>query len=252
MADEALRRLARGRVAGSREDLLSLLRRLERAGDWGALQDSYFSLCRAESAGAHQYLTWRISTGALTQERLELAALCGHEPAALVSWRAYRSRSSISEWLADLRRPLIGSASGPAARLALVATIEWILDVQPDATWRRVADSLWSVWRSLSLETLNRETRPLVRSAPLSTARDTALWALTTMVSQHRTYQAGVEREICDAITALQLEEAQLLRQVRGLIALWALELDSEASWLTPRQLGQDVLQALLGPQSAA
>lgn len=102
------------------------------------------------------------------------------------------------------------------------------------------------------MNTLNQETRTLLKEVPLSSPRDNALWTLTTMISQSRTYPAGVEREICRAVETLELSEPSLLRHLRGYLALWALNLDSEESWRVARELNESQLTGLLGPQHPA
>ena len=178
-----------------------------------------------------------------------MAAHCGHPPAALVTWRRYAAEDGLGSWVASLRLPQIGEATAPASRLALVLTVEWILESDPHDAWRRVTNSLWGAWRSLPMNTLDQETRTLLKTVPLTSPRDNALWTLATMISQSRTYPAGVEREICRAIETLELSERSLLRHLRGHLALWALNLDSDESWRVARKLNESELTSLLGSQ---
>ena len=81
MSDEKLRELERRfRETGSAEDEVAWLRERARSSerlDW----DSYSRLHDLDLKAAANYLQWRVETGDLTRERLELAASCGHTAA---------------------------------------------------------------------------------------------------------------------------------------------------------------------------
>ena len=77
MSDENLRELERAfQERGSEEDELAWLRERARAGeklDW----ESYSRLHELDVEAAAGYLRWRVETGDLSQERLDLAVLSG-------------------------------------------------------------------------------------------------------------------------------------------------------------------------------
>lgn len=83
MSDAELRELERRfRETASTEDEVAWLRLRCRSGDeldW----ESYSRLCGLDVEAASEYLRWRVETGGLTRERVELAAYCGHQAAKL-------------------------------------------------------------------------------------------------------------------------------------------------------------------------
>ncbi|HBP18982.1 MAG TPA: hypothetical protein DEA08_14500 [Planctomycetes bacterium] len=85
MSDEKLRELERRfRETGSADDELAWLRECARSGeklDW----DSYSRLHELDVEAAADLLRWRVKTGDLSQERLEVAAWCGHEASGRIA-----------------------------------------------------------------------------------------------------------------------------------------------------------------------
>ncbi|MGE0706922.1 MAG: hypothetical protein AB7N76_02975 [Planctomycetota bacterium] len=98
MSDEKLRELERRfRETGSAEDEVAWLRERARSGeklDW----ESYSRLHELDVDAAADYLRWRVATGDLTQERLELAAYCGEVGRVSRQLRTDAFLQSLGRW----------------------------------------------------------------------------------------------------------------------------------------------------------
>jgi len=136
VSDEKLRELERAfQESGSEEAELAWLRERARAGeklDW----ESYSRLSELDVEAAAGYLRWRVETGDLSHERLEMAAHCGDIPACVSVGLEFRDLGLPGtrwwEWTHPLLSSLARWGTHPCV-WAVGELVESAVERRPDA-----------------------------------------------------------------------------------------------------------------------
>jgi hypothetical protein len=168
VSDEKLRELERVfQESGSEEAELAWLRELARAGEklnW----ESYSRLHELDVEAAAGYLRWRVDSGDLSQERLELAVHADHEAAVLLCEDCpLRAKTRLLS-----AEPKLAALLGLASSFGLLATAE--LEFGEEA--------VESIYDQIRAQVAGEPRRSLV-PAPLSDDRLDAVRNLLSLLS---------------------------------------------------------------------
>lgn len=247
--DEHLRTLRRPDRGAAPEHLVAFLRAADRCGQLAGVEETYLDLCRRDPNEATNYLAWRAEVGALSKERLTLAAYCGHAPATRALTEPPPCHSDLAIWVRCLgagRR--IGSGLTEATeRLALLLSVDWICDqVHAEEAWRELASALWAHWE-FSPEAASEFYLARVAALRAPSEHDIQLCLLVSLLVEPRSHLSDlVSEQIANAALGLELDPASLLAFLRARIAQWALRLDRVESWHAHRVLTEEYEALLL------
>ncbi|MGE0711198.1 MAG: hypothetical protein AB7N76_28955 [Planctomycetota bacterium] len=235
MSDEKLRELERRfRETGSAEDEVAWLRERARSGeklDW----ESYSRLHELDVDAAADYLRWRVATGDLAQERLELAAFCEFPGARLAAPEAETPPELLGQLFESIerswgRRAVVGAAvaaaqaaldscmrSGHSKEALPVALVE-AANLAFRCPSRAHSEAAWAAYRSFSggfwRGTAGEDTS-------LQSAQSAALACARAAAGRHHAARKALDEAAAAAGT--QSVRAAVLRY----LLTWALSSDS-------------------------